>query len=138
MHIKIQNELYHEFRAKIFPRLKCRICALKYQLAEVVLTRASPSGGGQLILQTALSFMPTVVVSAAVGLVVCGFIINPLMAVFLGGLGIVKCTFTVPVGFITAAGPAPKNTSVFIRKHLTTPFPSNRRKRYGEAAFILD
>lgn len=58
----------------------------------------------QLILQTALSFMPTVVVSAAVGLVVCGFIINPLMAVFLGGLGIVKCTFTVPVGFIAAAG----------------------------------
>lgn len=59
---------------------------------------------GQLILQTALSFMPTVVVSAAVGLVACGFIINPLMAVFLGGLGIVKCTFTVPVGFIAAAG----------------------------------
>ena len=59
---------------------------------------------GQLILQTALSFMPTVVVSAAAGLVVCGFIINPLMAVFLGGLGIVKCTFTVPIGFIAAAG----------------------------------
>ena len=59
---------------------------------------------GQLILQTALSFMPAVVVSAAVGLVVCGFIINPLMAVFLGGLGIVKCTFALPLGFIAAAG----------------------------------
>ena len=59
---------------------------------------------GQLILQTALSFMPTVIVSTAVGLTVCGFLINPLMAVFLGGLGIVKCTFAVPVGFIAVAG----------------------------------
>jgi hypothetical protein len=59
---------------------------------------------GQLILQTALSFMPTTVVSAAVGLTLCGFIINPLTAVFLSGVGIIKCTFTVPVGFIAAAG----------------------------------
>ncbi len=58
----------------------------------------------QLILQTALSFMPTVIVSTVIGLVVCGMIINPLTALFLGGIGIVKCTFTIPVGFITAAG----------------------------------
>ena len=59
---------------------------------------------GQLILQTALSFMPTAIVSTALGLVVCGFIINPLMALFLSGIGVVKCTFTVPVGFTVAAG----------------------------------
>lgn len=59
---------------------------------------------GQLILQTALSFMPTVIASTVLGLTVCSFIINPLMAVFLGGLGIVKCTFAVPVGFISASG----------------------------------
>lgn len=59
---------------------------------------------GQLILQTALSFMPTVTVSAAIGLTVCSFIINPLTALFLSGIGIVKCTFTVPVGFTAAAG----------------------------------
>lgn len=58
----------------------------------------------QLILQTALSFMPTVIVSTVIGLVVCGMIINPLTALFLSGIGIVKCTFSVPVGFITAAG----------------------------------
>lgn len=58
----------------------------------------------QLILQTALSFMPAAVLSAAAGLTVCSFIINPLTALFLGGIGIVKCTFTVPVGFIIAAG----------------------------------
>lgn len=59
---------------------------------------------GQLILQTALSFMPAVILSVAVGLAACGLIINPLMALFLSGIGIVKCTFTVPAGFITAAG----------------------------------
>lgn len=58
----------------------------------------------QLILQTAMSFMPAVILSATVGLVVCSFIINPLTALFLSGIGIVKCTFTVPAGFIAAAG----------------------------------
>ena len=59
---------------------------------------------GQLILQTALSFMPTMILSAAIGLAVCSLIINPLMALFLSGIGIVKCTFTVPVGLIAVAG----------------------------------
>ncbi len=59
---------------------------------------------GQLVLQTALSFMPSIILSTVVGLTVCAFVINPLTALFLGGIGIVKCTFTVPVGFIVAAG----------------------------------
>lgn len=59
---------------------------------------------GELILQTALSFMPTTILSAVIGLTVCSLIINPLTALFLGGIGIVKCTFIVPVGFITIAG----------------------------------
>lgn len=59
---------------------------------------------GQLILQTALSFMPTIILSAIAGLIVCSLIINPLTALFLSGIGIVKCTFIVPVGFIVAAG----------------------------------
>ena len=59
---------------------------------------------GQLILQTALSFMPTLILSIAIGLTVCSLIINPLMALFLSGIGIMKCTFTVPVGLIAAAG----------------------------------
>lgn len=58
----------------------------------------------QLILQTALSFMPTTVLSAGIGLSVCCLIINPLTALFLNGIGIVKCTFKVPVGFVAAAG----------------------------------
>lgn len=59
---------------------------------------------GQLILQTALSFMPTMMLSTAIGLTVSSLIINPLTALFLSGIGIVKCTFTVPVGFIAIAG----------------------------------
>ena len=31
-------------------------------------------------------------------------VINPLTAFFLKGIGIVKCTFIVPAGFVTAAG----------------------------------
>ena len=58
----------------------------------------------QLILQTALSFMPAVILSTGIGLAACSLIINPLTALFLRGIGIVKCTFTVPVGFIAVMG----------------------------------
>lgn len=58
----------------------------------------------QLILQTALSFMPATIVSAIIGLALSSIIINPLMALFLSGIGIVKCTFVLPVGFIVIAG----------------------------------
>ena len=58
----------------------------------------------QLILQTALSFMPTVIVSTVVGILLGCIVINPLMSLFLRSLGIVKCTFAVPIGFVTVAG----------------------------------
>lgn len=58
----------------------------------------------QLILQTAISFMPAVILSSVVGLIVNSLIINPLTAIFLSGIGIVKCTFTIPIYFITMVG----------------------------------
>lgn len=58
----------------------------------------------QLILQTALSFMPAIILSSIVGLIVSCFIINPLLSVFFSTLGIIKCSFAVPVGFITITG----------------------------------
>ncbi len=58
----------------------------------------------QLILQTALSFMPAIIVSAAAGLTLSSIIINPLMALFLNGIGIVKCSFAIPVGFLVIGG----------------------------------
>lgn len=57
----------------------------------------------QLILQTALSFMPAIIISTLIGIVVSCFAINPLMSLFLSSLGIVKCTFAVPVAFSAAA-----------------------------------
>lgn len=59
---------------------------------------------GQLIRQTALSFMPAVILSTITGVTVCSFIINPLTALFLRNIGIVKCTFTVPVWYNILAG----------------------------------
>lgn len=59
---------------------------------------------GQLVLQTALSFMPAVILSTIAGLVISSLIINPLLAIFLSGIGVVKCTFIVPVGFIIIVG----------------------------------
>lgn len=59
---------------------------------------------GQLILQTAVSFMPAVVLATLVGLTVSCIIINPLTAIFLSGIGIVKCNFSLPMGIIAAAG----------------------------------
>ncbi|MDE7326490.1 MAG: FtsX-like permease family protein [Lachnospiraceae bacterium] len=58
----------------------------------------------QLILQTALSFMPATIVSTAAGLTLSSIIINPLTSLFLSSVGIVKCTFAIPVGFIAVAG----------------------------------
>ena len=58
----------------------------------------------QLILQTALSFMPTIILSTIVGLIISCLVINPLMSLFLSSLGIVKCTFSIPIGFSIVAG----------------------------------
>lgn len=57
---------------------------------------------GQLVLQTALTFLPAMLLSTAVGTAVGCVVINPLVALFLRNIGIVKCTFLVPVGLITA------------------------------------
>lgn len=61
---------------------------------------------GQLVVQTAFSFMPAVILSTIASIIICCFIINPLIAWFLRDLGIVKCTFTVPIPFIAAAAAA--------------------------------
>ena len=58
----------------------------------------------RLVFQTAFSFIPTVIFSTIVGLVISSLIINPLLSLFLCAVGIVKCTFAIPVGFIVIAG----------------------------------
>ncbi len=58
----------------------------------------------QLILQTALSFMPAIIIATVVGLIVSMLVINPLMSLFLSPLGIVKCDFAIPVTFSVFGG----------------------------------
>ncbi len=58
----------------------------------------------QLIVQTALSFMPAIIISTIIGLIVGCLAINPLLSFFLSGIGVVKCTFSIPIGFVTIAG----------------------------------
>lgn len=59
---------------------------------------------GQLMCQTAASFMPSVILSTTVGILISSLVINHLISLFLYGIGIVKCTFTVPIVFLVAAG----------------------------------
>ena len=59
---------------------------------------------GQLVVQTAMSFMPSIIISTAVGIAVSMQIINPLMAIFLSGIGVVKSTFIIPVELSIIAG----------------------------------
>ncbi len=58
----------------------------------------------QLILQTALSFMPAIIISTVIGLIISCLTINPLLSLFFSSLGIVKCTFNIPIVFVTGAG----------------------------------
>ncbi len=58
----------------------------------------------QLILQTALSFMPTIILSTILGIIISCLVINPAMSLFMSSIGIIKCTFDIPVGFSAIAG----------------------------------
>lgn len=59
---------------------------------------------GQLVFQTALSFMPTVIISTAVGIIISSFVVNPFIVLFLSGIGVVKSTFEISVIFNIVAG----------------------------------
>jgi len=58
----------------------------------------------QLIVQTALTFMPAMILSTVIGLTVGSIVINPLLSLFFSDVGILKCSLDVPVCFIAAAG----------------------------------
>lgn len=77
---------------------------LSHKKSEYGILKALGFTTGQLIRQTAMCFMPSLILSTAVGLFVSTLIINPLTALFLSGIGMVKCTFEIPIGFIAAAG----------------------------------
>lgn len=57
----------------------------------------------QLIVQTALSFMPVVIISTIIGTILGCIIMNPFVSLFMSNIGIVKCTFQVPLVMISFA-----------------------------------
>lgn len=77
---------------------------LNHKKQEYGILKALGYTTGQLVLQTALCFMPPMVLSMTAGILINSVLINPLIALFLGGIGILKCTFAIPGGFLAAAG----------------------------------
>lgn len=59
---------------------------------------------GSLMLQTALSFMPSVVLSVIVFTVVSYFVANPYMSMFMRMFGIMKCNFYIPAAGAAIVG----------------------------------
>ena len=48
--------------------------------------------------------MPAIIISTVAGLILSCAVINPFTALFLSSIGIVKCTFNIPVLFTVIAG----------------------------------
>ena len=59
---------------------------------------------GSLMLQTALSFMPSVIASAIVFSVVSYYVANPYISMFMRSFGLMKCDFAIPVPGVIAIG----------------------------------
>ncbi len=87
----------------------------------------------QLITQTALCFMPSAVISMILGIIVSCFVINPLLSVFLGGIGIVKCMFEIPVGIIAAMG-----AGIIVVVFALACFMSGKVKKITPAELLAD
>ncbi len=86
---------------------------------------------GQLILQTSLSFMPAVIFSTITGITFCSFIINSLTALFLNSIGIDKCTFTIPLGYLIAA-----DTALIVFTFVTACILSMKIKKIAPKALL--
>lgn len=56
----------------------------------------------QLVLQTALGFMPVVILAVIAGFAIGVLTINPLLTVLFGGIGIMKAMFEIPAGLTIA------------------------------------
>lgn len=77
---------------------------LNHKKYEYGIMKALGFSGRQFMQQTALSFMPAIIPATILGLIVNSYIINPLCALFLQNIGIVKCTFAIPCGMVALSG----------------------------------
>ena len=59
---------------------------------------------GSLMLQTALSFMPSIIASIIVFSVVSYHVVNPYMSIYMRAFGLMQCNFDIPVAGVAAIG----------------------------------
>ena len=57
-----------------------------------------------LILQTAISFMPSIIISVIIFSIVSYFLTNPYMNLIMINFGIMKCNFVIPIGGVIIVG----------------------------------
>ena len=69
---------------------------------------------GSLMLQTAMSFMPSVIASAIVFSIVSYNVANPYISLFMRSFGIMKCDFAIPVPGVIAIGAGLTVVSFFL------------------------
>ncbi|WP_034449141.1 ABC transporter permease [Butyrivibrio sp. AE2032] len=69
---------------------------------------------GSLMLQTAMSFMPSVIASAIVFSVVSYNVANPYISLFMRSFGLMKCDFAIPVPGVVAIGAGLTVVSFFL------------------------
>lgn len=55
----------------------------------------------ELMLQTSISFMPSIIIGSLLGVVATAFLANPFMTICMNSFGIMKCNFTIPNGLIS-------------------------------------
>lgn len=59
---------------------------------------------GGLILQTALSFMPSVILAVIIGSVAAYYCTNPYLSFVLRSFGLMRCAFPIPIGGVVMIG----------------------------------
>lgn len=59
---------------------------------------------GSLILQTALSFMPSVILAVTIGSVAAYYATNPYLSFVLQSFGLMRCAFPIPIGGVVMIG----------------------------------
>ena len=69
---------------------------------------------GSLMLQTAMSFMPSVIASAIVFSIVSYNVANPYISLFMRAFGLMKCDFAIPVPGVIAIGAGLTVVSFFL------------------------
>ena len=69
---------------------------------------------GSLMLQTALSFMPSIIASVIVFSTVSYYVVNPYMSIYMRAFGLMTCNFDVPVIGVVAIGAGLAVVSFFL------------------------